>query len=74
MKKIVNLYKTNKDVRQLTYVGIAYVFVWLFLWYLSQKFILVLLFLVCWPFIWLVWKFIKFNLECIAYTLRQIFK
>ncbi|MCT4375543.1 hypothetical protein EFT48_10310, partial [Limosilactobacillus fermentum] len=44
------------------------------LFILGPKFALVCLIAVGWPFIWLIWKFIKFNLECIAYTLRQIFK
>lgn len=74
VKKYIKSFKTNRDTRQLT---LAFVLFWVYfcaLWYLSEKFVLVCLIAVGWPFIWLIWKFIKSNLECIAYTLRQIFK
>lgn len=64
----------DKETRQITWIVIVWIAVSAFIYWLSNRWALLGVFLLALPFLWIAYEIFKFSLVMIASAIKEIFK
>lgn len=74
LKRYWRALHNDKETRQITWIVIAWIAVSAFIYWLSNRWALLGVFLLALPFLWIAYEIFKFVLVLFASAIKEIFK